>query len=82
MGSAALLLGSGRGGGDSPCCGTPGTGLCTGQKLQKKTETLRTDAWMSTAPVGQAEVIQKLSFLLLCLYAVGPLGLSGFGFFP
>lgn len=78
LGSAALLWESGRGGGDSPCCGTTGIGPCTGQELHHNTGTLRIDAWTSTAPVGQAEIIQKLSFLLLCLYAVDPLGLLGF----
>lgn len=29
---------------------------------------------MSTAAVGQAEILQKLSFLLWCLYALGLLG--------
>lgn len=80
VGKCCSALGIRQRGWEQPLLWHPWTGPCTRQKLQNKTETLRTDAWMSTAPVGQAEM--KLPFLLLYLYAVGPLGLLRFVFFP
>lgn len=76
--SNMLLWGPGRGDGGSPCHSPPGAGPAGWERVCSRSLTfllaqdsnskilsraLGSDPWVSTVPVGQAEIVYKLSFL-------------------